>query len=64
MARRQVTDKDGKQIGTIDDQPKQAIVYDLAGKRVGRFDKNQNVTFDAGGAEYGKGDLIKKLLAR
>lgn len=62
MARRQVTNAKGEVVGQIDDQPKQVIAYDAKGKRIGRFDKKTNTTFDAGGREIGKGDQVRRGL--
>ncbi len=61
MARTKVMNSKGKAVGEIDDQPKQAIAYDEKFKRLGRFDKKTNMTFDAAGKEMGKGNLLKKL---
>lgn len=61
MARTKVTNPKGKVVGEIDDQPNQAIAYDEKGKRMGRFDKKGNITYDAAGKDLGKGNQLKKL---
>ncbi|MBI4817858.1 MAG: hypothetical protein HY791_16475 [Deltaproteobacteria bacterium] len=58
MARREVKDKQGAKVGAVDVQPNQTVAYDANGKRIGRFDKKLNTTFDGAGVELGKGDLI------
>lgn len=61
MARTKVTGAKGKVVGEIDDQPNQSIAYDEKGRRMGRFDKKSNMTYDATGKDIGKGNQLKKL---
>ncbi|MFO0727547.1 MAG: hypothetical protein U1E65_27465 [Myxococcota bacterium] len=62
MSRQEIKDGRGKLLGAIEDKGKEVLALDATGRRKGRFDKQQNLTFDAAGNEVGKGNLLIKLL--
>jgi hypothetical protein len=64
MARELVKNAKGKPIGSIEDRGKEILAFDEKGKPRARFDRQQNVTFDAGGNELGKGNQLIAILQK
>ncbi|MCC7386276.1 MAG: hypothetical protein IT384_30815 [Deltaproteobacteria bacterium] len=63
MARDEVKDGKGKLLGLLEDRGKEILAFDAAGRPKARFDKQKNITFDAGGKEIGKGNQLMRLLS-
>lgn len=55
-------DASGKRIGRIEDRGSKQEAYDEAGRKVGEYDKSQDVTRDAHGRRVGQGNLLSTLL--
>ncbi len=62
MSREEIKDARGKLVGVIEDKGKEVLALDASGRRKARFDKQQNVTYDAAGNELGKGNQLLKVL--
>lgn len=64
MARQRLSDSSGHTLGYIDDRPNEQQAFDASGRRVGRYDKKANKTYDASGKTVGTGNLLSTLVTR
>jgi hypothetical protein len=55
-------DASGKRIGRIEDRGSKQEAYDEGGRKVGEYDKSQDVTRDAHGRRVGTGKSPEHLL--
>ena len=63
MARQTLKDKSGHVQGHIDDRVSEQVGVDSKGRRVGRYDKKTNKTYDSGGHVVGTGNLLAHLIS-
>ena len=62
MAIEFLRDKSGNLIGQIQEIGGKLYIFDSGGNRLGHYDPNINVTFDASGNRVGTGNLLTTLL--
>jgi hypothetical protein len=55
-------DASGKRVGRIEDRGNKLEAFDETGRKVGEYDKSQDVTRDRSGRRVGQGNLLSSLL--
>lgn len=64
MSRHYLRDQRGLTLGWIDDRETDQMGYDAQGLRKGRYDKQQDRTYDERGLVVGFGNLLSALIFR
>jgi YD repeat-containing protein len=62
MSSHYLKDRTGRTVGRIEDHGNEQVVFDASGRRVGRYDKRANKTYDLSGRMVGSGNLLTNLI--
>ena len=60
--RQEIHDRSGKRIGSIEDRTGEQVAYDASGRRVGRYNKSSDTTYDTSGRKFSDGNMLACLI--
>jgi hypothetical protein len=64
MSRQYLRDRSNLLLGSIEETANDRTGYDAHNRRVGRYDKRSNKTFDASNRLVGSGDQLSSLITK